>query len=216
MAIIPKKTYLIIDDNRDVLGFLSSYVATRGAKKTLTATNGVEGITLAKNNAPDLVILDYEMDGGLNGLEVIDEFHKNDLDFPVIIISGHNDFELGMRAAQLGVSDFVNKVNWYEVLDLKINNAFHFGHTIAAKRNSSKEIIVTNLAILKDILRKSDNYDEFEKYLFRIDGELKNDTVNKEQVKKDLSFLQNATAGASGNLTAHAILEGISAIAGMV
>ena len=58
-------TVLLVDDENDILDFLS-YTLEKEGYKVFTADNGKEGIKLAKNISPDLIILDVmmpEMDG---------------------------------------------------------------------------------------------------------------------------------------------------------
>ena len=63
--ILSKKKILLVDDEKDILEFLSYNIKKEGAK-VYTATNGLEAIDLAKKKKPDLILLDVmmpEMDG---------------------------------------------------------------------------------------------------------------------------------------------------------
>jgi DNA-binding response OmpR family regulator len=57
MAKKEKKTILLVDDERDILNSLSSFLKRNGYG-ILTADNGQEGLRLAKDGKPDLIILD--------------------------------------------------------------------------------------------------------------------------------------------------------------
>lgn len=55
-----KKTILIIDDESDVRIFLQSLLVDHGYD-TISATDGVEGMKLAREASPDLITLDITM-----------------------------------------------------------------------------------------------------------------------------------------------------------
>ncbi len=55
-----RKKVLIVDDEQDVLIYLSTLFEDNGFN-TLTAENGIEGLTVAKAELPDLITLDITM-----------------------------------------------------------------------------------------------------------------------------------------------------------
>jgi len=60
-----KHTILLVDDEQDILDFLS-YNLKKEGYRVFTANNGLEGIKLAKEVQPSLIILDVmmpQMDG---------------------------------------------------------------------------------------------------------------------------------------------------------
>jgi DNA-binding NtrC family response regulator len=56
----------------------------------------------------DLVLLDYQMPG-MNGIEVLEEIKKNQLDLPVIMITAYGTIERAVEAIKNGADDFVTK-----------------------------------------------------------------------------------------------------------
>jgi len=63
-----KKKILIVDDVEDTLLVLEKQVTTAGYE-VITANNGAEAISLAKEQLPDLIVLDVRMPG-MDGGEV--------------------------------------------------------------------------------------------------------------------------------------------------
>ena len=62
-----KKKILLIDDEKDFCFFVKGNLKDTGEFEVLTATSGKEGIKLACNKKPDLILLDLilpEMSGG--------------------------------------------------------------------------------------------------------------------------------------------------------
>ena len=62
-------TVLVIDDDALVLGTLTDLLRAHG-HRILEATNGRDGLELARAERPDLILVDYHMPE-MNGLEVV-------------------------------------------------------------------------------------------------------------------------------------------------
>jgi two-component system response regulator FixJ len=54
------------------------------------------------------ILTDIRM-GGLDGLELLSHLRKSGRDIPVIVMTGHGDVPLAVRAMKLGATDFVEK-----------------------------------------------------------------------------------------------------------
>ncbi|RJO63788.1 MAG: response regulator [Myxococcales bacterium] len=82
------KTILIVDDEPDVVTYLSSYFADQGYA-VLTAKNGHEGFDLAKSKRPDLITLDITMPEE-SGVRMFRNLQENDAtkNIPVVMITG--------------------------------------------------------------------------------------------------------------------------------
>ena len=82
------KKVLVIDDEADVRKYLVAVLEKHGFE-TLTAVNGREGFEMAKNERPDVVILDLMMPNQ-SGTDFYRNLAKNKelADTPVIVVSG--------------------------------------------------------------------------------------------------------------------------------
>jgi two-component system CheB/CheR fusion protein len=81
-------TILIVEDDPDLLEFLEHLLAEPHLR-LLTATNGLAAVTIAARDPPDLMLADYNLPRGPNGLELAGRIR--DLvarDLPVIILTG--------------------------------------------------------------------------------------------------------------------------------
>jgi len=88
------KKILVIDDEPDVVAYLSTLLEDNGFK-TLTASNGEEGLLKAKEAKPDLVSLDISMPEK-SGVKFFRELQEDSeiSNIPVIIVTGvSQDFE---------------------------------------------------------------------------------------------------------------------------
>lgn len=63
------KTILLIEDNNDILENLTEYLELEGYR-IIVATNGVRGISMAKEHMPDLILCDVLMPD-MDGYEVL-------------------------------------------------------------------------------------------------------------------------------------------------
>jgi len=98
---------LIIDDEaaiRDSLGKILRYED----HSTLEASDGRSGLQLLERERFDLVFLDIKMPG-IDGLEVLAEIRRRNIETPVVIISGHGDVQTAVEATRLGAFDFLEK-----------------------------------------------------------------------------------------------------------
>lgn len=100
---------LIVDDSPTELHILK-VILEKGGYLTLSATNAEEGISLAKTERPDLILMDVVMPGG-NGFQATREITKDPATahIPVILITNKNqetDKVWGMRQ---GAKDYLVK-----------------------------------------------------------------------------------------------------------
>ncbi|OQY30797.1 MAG: hypothetical protein B6241_15295 [Spirochaetaceae bacterium 4572_59] len=101
---------LIVDDEkiaRDSLEWIIRKELGDDAQ-TVTARNGMEGVDLACEFRPDILLMDVRMPG-LSGLDTVKEIRMVLPDLPVIFISAHEDFQYAKQAIVLGAVDYVNK-----------------------------------------------------------------------------------------------------------
>lgn len=78
-------TVLVIDDEESVRDYLKESLVMEGYR-ILLAPNGKEGVRLAIEREPDLIILDLMMPG-MSGFEVMDQLHQHPIaaDIPVVV-----------------------------------------------------------------------------------------------------------------------------------
>jgi CheY-like chemotaxis protein len=102
----PQSTILVIDDNESLVELFRRYLADENYQ-LIGARDGQEGLRLAEQSAPDVVILDVMMSQN-DGWEVLQWFQTqvNTRHIPVIVCSVLSDPEL---AFSLGAADFLVK-----------------------------------------------------------------------------------------------------------
>lgn len=211
LARYANNSVLIIDDSTKFVNTAVKYLKSCGLKKVHFAYNGIDGITIAKKNKPDLVLLDIEMDPGISGFEVLEQFHKNNLDLKVILITAHDTGIVGMRGARLGITDFVSKVNFFENIDVKIIEALDSGHTISKEYHTTQNIINTNFDILEKFLKDYDiiKQNELSTKLNQLRDEIKNNRPDKNKISGIMDFIKRDMVG---HVAASGIIEVIKGL----
>lgn len=88
---------LVIDDEADIRAFMTA-VLRRNGYETLTASNGEEGIEVARRERPDLITLDLLMprQSGVDFYRTLGE-DENLSGIPVIVISGMSGKDIDAR-----------------------------------------------------------------------------------------------------------------------
>lgn len=101
---------LVIDDDIWMQRILSKTLQSYGFTKIYLASNGYEGINLAIEHLPEIIILDILMPdlSGHQTLKLLKSIKKTK-NIPVVIISALSDTENLGRAVKLGVSGFITK-----------------------------------------------------------------------------------------------------------
>lgn len=97
----------IVDDDEFVRDSLQALLDASGYK-TDTYESGVEFLEAAKDVGRGCVLLDIRMPK-MDGLEVQSHLHELRSDLPVVIITGHGDVPMAVRAMKAGAVDFVEK-----------------------------------------------------------------------------------------------------------
>jgi two-component system nitrogen regulation response regulator NtrX len=101
------KSILIVDDEKDIRTSLTGILEDEGYQ-IATASCGVEALESARDDLPDLVLLDIWMPG-MDGLETLEKLKMLFPQITVVMISGHGTIETAVRATKLGAFDFIEK-----------------------------------------------------------------------------------------------------------
>ncbi|MBN1484250.1 MAG: response regulator [Chloroflexia bacterium] len=102
------ETILIIDDNPDVCILLGQRVLPSYGYRTLTATDGQEGLWQIRTQKPDLILLDLRLPD-MTGLDLLHILTSEGYDTPVILITAYGSELIAAQALRLGVRDYIIK-----------------------------------------------------------------------------------------------------------
>lgn len=100
---------LVIEDNPDSRHLLGDLLGTQGYEMILTA-DGIEGLLRARQDRPDLIILDVNMPG-MSGFEVCEQL-KADAELsaiPILMLTALSDIDNRVQGLGLGAEDYLTK-----------------------------------------------------------------------------------------------------------
>ncbi|WP_454191428.1 response regulator transcription factor [Paenibacillus sp. Marseille-Q7038] len=129
---------LIVEDEWIIRTGLRHYFPWQelGVDDIYEAENGADGLQLALEVRPDLIISDIRMPE-MNGLEMIEQLRPLLPDTFFIILTGYNDFDYAKQAIRLGhIQDYLLKPLEYEESMKSVQNTLQF---IQTKKEDEKE-----------------------------------------------------------------------------
>jgi DNA-binding response OmpR family regulator len=100
------KRILIVDDDKKTVDLLRLYL-TRDGHKVVTAYDGLAALNQAREQHPDLIVLDLMLPG-MNGIEVCRTL-REESDVPVIMLTARATDEDKLQGLGIGADDYVTK-----------------------------------------------------------------------------------------------------------
>lgn len=100
------KTILVVDDMESLRTMVRSYLTQEGFR-VVTATNGREALFVARQERPDLIILDLMMPE-LGGYDFINAYAREG-DAPIIILTAKVEESDKVLGLELGADDYLTK-----------------------------------------------------------------------------------------------------------
>lgn len=132
---------LVVDDEEGIRESLAGIFEDEGCA-ILTSNSGEEALELLKEQSPDLILLDIWLPG-IDGIKTLEEIKVLKPDLPVIMISGHGNIELAVKATRMGAYDFLEKPLSLERVLL-----------VAKRALERRTLEIENKALKKDLTRK--------------------------------------------------------------
>ena len=99
-------TILIIEDERELVRVLTSYLENAGYT-VLSALRGDTGLSLWQQQKPDLILLDMNLPG-MDGLDLAREVRKQ-ADTPIIMVTARVEEIDRLIGLELGADDYITK-----------------------------------------------------------------------------------------------------------
>ncbi|MEW6240902.1 MAG: response regulator transcription factor [Chloroflexota bacterium] len=100
------KTILVVDDEQRLVSLVQTYLTQEGFR-VVTAGNGREALNTARNEKPDLIILDIMMPE-MDGYEFMRQ-HRAERNTPIILLTARVDDEERVIGLEIGADDYVTK-----------------------------------------------------------------------------------------------------------
>ena len=130
------KSILVVDDDFQIRKIFSQMLEMLGHQHQCAA-DGLEAYRLLKNTQFDMVLCDIRMPE-MDGLQLIKEIKRINLDVPFIMVTGFSDEYTYDRVMKSGALDFIKKPFTIEELENKLNRVFKERSVSEQNRNLLK------------------------------------------------------------------------------
>lgn len=117
------KKVLIVEDDMIIAMVLERMIVKLDCTVSGKVISGEDAIRCAKENNPDLILMDIQLKDSIDGITVMEEIRKIS-DVPVIYITGNSDQYYLNRAEATNYVDYLVKPIQMSDLEQSINKAF--------------------------------------------------------------------------------------------
>lgn len=114
-----KPKILVVDDNRDNVEILVKRLRNDGYE-VLAGFNGQEGLDLAKEHLPSLILLDIQMPE-LDGIGALKRIKRAQPDIAVVMMTAFGSEDIAVEAMKLGADDYIKKPLDYQEISAKVS-----------------------------------------------------------------------------------------------
>jgi two-component system response regulator FixJ len=97
----------VVDDEADVRHAVALLLRSVGLK-SLLYESAPEFVAQYQGGAPGCLLLDVRLPG-MSGLELQERLRQSGFGLPVIVMTGHGDIQMAVRAMRAGALDFIEK-----------------------------------------------------------------------------------------------------------
>ena len=138
---------LIIEDESVLARKMGKYLEQAEFEVRICGT-GAEGLQALESFQPDAVLLDFNLPGELNGIDVLARIRQYDSGVKVILVTGHGNLRLAVDAMKAGAYDYMSKPVVLSEIKLLLDKA------------AGQERIETQLSHFKDRQASSGGLDK--------------------------------------------------------
>jgi DNA-binding response OmpR family regulator len=100
------KTIMVVDDEKRLVSVVEAYLSQEGFR-IISASNGREALILARQEKPDLIILDIMMPE-MDGYEFM-RLHRKESETPIILLTAKVADDEKVIGLELGADDYITK-----------------------------------------------------------------------------------------------------------
>ncbi|MBP1677880.1 MAG: putative two component, sigma54 specific, transcriptional regulator, Fis family [Bacteroidetes bacterium] len=129
---------LVVDDERSIRNTLKDILEFEKHQVVL-AENGKAGLEAAVGSSFDVIFSDIKMPE-MDGIELLTALKEQEVDAPVVMISGHGNIETAVECIKKGAFDFIEKPIDLNRLLITVRNALDKGLLVAETKILKKKI----------------------------------------------------------------------------
>lgn len=133
---------LIVDDEKDIRTLLKEILEDEGYRAS-EAAHSEAALAVMQQDRPKLIILDIWLENSdMDGMEILEHVRKTHPDIPVLMISGHGNIEMAVKAMKLGAYEFIEKPFNSDRLLMMIERALETGKLMSENIGLKRKIDV--------------------------------------------------------------------------
>jgi signal transduction histidine kinase/DNA-binding response OmpR family regulator len=149
-----KKRVLIIDDEALIRRALADYLTENGYQTT-TASNGAEGLAIARSEEFHTVLVDLRMPQ-VDGMEVIATLHAEQPELPVVVVSGTGVLGDVIEAMRRGAWDYITKpVMDIDEIAVVVDRVMEKARLVAERDRYQREMEQLNRSLEAEVARQT-------------------------------------------------------------
>ena len=143
--VLDSKNIIVVEDDLDIRELISFNLANEG-HQVFEANDGEVGIDKARNNNPDLILLDLMLPG-IQGLDVcrIIKSDQETKEIPIIMVTALGQEEDIVKGLETGADDYITKPFSIKVLIARVNAVLK--RSIEVGEDKSKDILINGINI---------------------------------------------------------------------
>lgn len=129
---------LVIDDERSIRNTLKDILEFEKHQVVL-AENGKVGLDAVQNAAFDVIFSDIKMPE-MDGIELLTTLKNQEVEAPVVMISGHGNIETAVECIKKGAFDFIEKPIDLNRMLITLRNALDKNNLVAETKSLKRKI----------------------------------------------------------------------------
>lgn len=148
-----KKSLLLIDDDAEIRAYLEQLFKDKYL--LYAADNGNDGLRLAQQHVPDLIISDINM-RGMDGVELCEKIKRSEAlgHIPVILLTGATGAETRLKGVEGGAEDYITKPFDKDLLQARVE-------AILRNRNLLQRYFFDSITLRETAVKVPAEYQDF-------------------------------------------------------
>lgn len=140
-------TLLIVEDDQEIMNYLRSEYSDK--YNILTAANGKEGLQVALEQTPDLIISDVMMPE-MDGAEMCRQIKSSisTCHIPVILLTAKSDIEHRLNGFEMGADDYISKPFHPQHLSLRVSKLIEGRQMLKQKFAQGEAIAIKEMTLM--------------------------------------------------------------------
>jgi DNA-binding response OmpR family regulator len=118
---------LLVEDDPKLAEFIAAELSLEGYSVTI-ASNGMDGLMMARNSQPDLLILDWMLPG-ISGLDLCLRLRATGIKIPIIMLTAKDEVPDRVTGLNSGADDYVTKPFSMEELLARVKARLRHTHS---------------------------------------------------------------------------------------